>query len=216
MPTEVKICGLSSRATLEGAIEAGADFVGLVFYPPSPRHVDMTTAAKLAEAARGRAKIVALIVDAPEDTIKDIARRVKPDYFQAHGHEDAESVQAIEKNTGVRVIKAIKVEDAADVQLARIYREAAHMILFDAKAPQALANALPGGNGMSFDWSLLSRNRKPKRFMLSGGLSPANVAEAIEATGAPIVDVSSGVESSPGIKDLELVRRFIAAARESG
>jgi phosphoribosylanthranilate isomerase len=216
MPIEVKICGLSSRATLEGAIEAGADFIGLVFYAPSPRHVDITSAAKLAEAARGRAKIVALIVDAPEDAIKDIARRVKPDYFQAHGHEDAKSVEAIKKNTGVPVIKAIKVEDAPDVELARKYRDAAHMILFDAKAPQALASALPGGNGMSFDWSLLSPNRKPKRFMLSGGLTPANVAQAIEVTGAPIVDVSSGVESSPGIKDLELIRRFIAAARSSG
>jgi phosphoribosylanthranilate isomerase len=216
MPIEVKICGLSTRASIEGAIEAGADYVGLVFYPRSPRHVDIARAAELAEAARGRAKVVALIVDAPDDTIKDIVRRVQPDYFQAHGHEDAESVEAIEKNTGVPVIKAIKIEEARDVELARAYRDAAHMILFDAKAPQALANALPGGNGMSFDWSLLSRNRKPKRFILSGGLNPANVGQAIEATGAPIVDVSSGVESSPGIKDLELIRRFIAAARGKG
>jgi phosphoribosylanthranilate isomerase len=216
MPVEVKICGLSTLETLEGAIEAGADYVGLVFYPLSPRNVDVATAVRLAEAARGRAKIVALVVDASKDLIKDIASNVRPDYFQAHGHEDPERVEAITEATDVPVIKAIKVEDAPDIETARRFRDVADMILFDAKAPQTFANALPGGNGMAFDWSLLGKDRSPKRFMLSGGLNPDNVAEAIRVTGAPIVDVSSGVEIRPGIKDLSLIRKFIKAARTTG
>ena len=216
MPVEVKICGLSTLESLEGAIQAGADYVGLVFYPLSPRNVDIATAAQLAKAARGRAKIVALIVDASKDLISDIAGKVRPDYFQAHGHEDPKRVEAIIEATGVPVIKAIKVEDAPDLEIARRFRDVAAMILFDAKAPQSFVNALPGGNGMAFDWSLLGRDRSPKRFMLSGGLNLDNVAEAIRVTGAPIVDVSSGVEIGPGIKDLALIRNFIKAARLAG
>jgi phosphoribosylanthranilate isomerase len=215
MPIEIKICGLSTRATIQGAIAAGADYVGLVFYPLSPRNVDIETAVQLAEAARKRAKIVALIVDASNESIDEIAGKVKPDYFQAHGAESATTVQAITERTGIPVIKAIKVKEAPDIELARGFRDAADMILFDAKAPQAFANALPGGNGMAFDWTILSRSRAPKRFMLSGGLTPDNVAEAIRTTGAPIVDVSSGVEIAPGIKGLDLITRFIEAAREA-
>jgi phosphoribosylanthranilate isomerase len=215
MPVEVKICGIKTREALEGAIAAGADYIGLVFYPPSPRHVDMETAVQLAEAARGRAKIVALIVDEAANTIEAIAEKVKPDYFQAHGSEDAERVREIARTTGIPVIKAVKVRDVRDIETARFYRDAAHMILFDAKTPEALAGALPGGNGMAFDWSLLDRNRHRRAFMLSGGLNPGNVAQAIEATGAPIVDVSSGVEISPGIKGLSLIRSFIEAARRA-
>jgi phosphoribosylanthranilate isomerase len=216
MPVEVKICGLSTQEALEGAIGAGADYVGLVFYSPSPRHVDMETAVRLAGAARGRAKIVALIVDEALSTIEEIARKVKPDYFQAHGNEDAAQVEEIVRTTGIPVIKAVKVKDARDIELARDYRDVAQMILFDARAPAALTGALPGGNGMSFDWSLLDRKRHRRAFMLSGGLNPSNVAQAIDATGAPIVDVSSGVEISPGIKDLSLIAFFIAAARRAG
>jgi phosphoribosylanthranilate isomerase len=216
MLVEVKICGLSTEETLEGAIEAGADYVGLVFYTASPRNVDLARAAKLAQEARGRAKIVALIVDASDDLIGDIASKVRPDYFQAHGEEDPQKVLAITEATGIPVIKAIRVQDSRDIEMARGFREAADMILFDAKAPVAFAQALPGGNGMAFDWSLLDKNRAPKRFMLSGGLNAGNVAEAIKGTGAPIVDVSSGVEISPGIKDLTLIRSFIQAARTTG
>lgn len=216
MPVEVKICGLSTLESLEGAIEAGANYVGLVFYPPSPRNVDVATAALLAKAARGRAKIVALVVDASWELIRDIASNVRPDYFQAHGQEDRERVQAITEATGVRVIKAVKIEDAPDIEIARRFRDVAEMILFDAKAPQTFVNALPGGNGMAFDWSLLGKERAPKRFMLSGGLDPDNVAEAIRVTRAPIVDVSSGVEIGPGIKNLSLIRKFIEAVRATG
>jgi phosphoribosylanthranilate isomerase len=213
MPVEVKICGLSTAETLEGAITSGADFVGLVFFPASPRHVDLISGRDLAEQARGRAKVVALVVDASDQLIQNIADHVRPDYFQAHGHEDPERVRAISHITGIPVIKAIKVLDAPDVLLARDFREAADMILFDAKSPAEIANALPGGNGLAFDWSLLGSERAPRRFMLSGGLTPETVTEAIRATAAPIVDVSSGVESSPGIKDLGKIAAFITAAR---
>jgi phosphoribosylanthranilate isomerase len=213
MPVEVKICGLSTRETVEGAITAGADFVGLVFFPASPRHVEIISARDLAAQARGRAKVVALIVDASDQLIENIARHVKPDYFQAHGHEDQERVKAITHMTGIRVIKAIKVLDARDVAAAGDFRDAADMILFDAKSPADIADALPGGNGRAFDWSLLGSEGAFKRFMLSGGLTPETVARAIKLTAAPIVDVSSGVESSPGIKDLTRITAFIAAAR---
>jgi len=213
MPVEVKICGLSTPETVEGAIAAGADFIGLVFFPASPRHVDLISARELAAMARGRAKVVALIVDASDQLIQNIAQHVAPDYFQAHGHEDPERVAAIRHITGIPVIKAIKVLDAPDVAAAGEFRKAANMILFDAKSPTDIADALPGGNGRAFDWSLLGNEGARKRFMLSGGLTPETVTRAIKLTAAPIVDVSSGVESSPGIKDLGRIAAFIAAAR---
>jgi phosphoribosylanthranilate isomerase len=213
MPVEVKICGLSTPETVEGSIAAGADFIGLVFFPASPRHVDLISARELAEQARGRAKVVALTVDASDQLIQNIAHHVRPDYFQAHGNEDPERVRAISHITGIPVIKAIKVLDAPDVAAASAFREAADMILFDAKSPADIADALPGGNGRAFDWSLLGWEGAPVRFMLSGGLTPETVARAIRLTAAPIVDVSSGVESSPGIKDLGKIAAFIAAAR---
>jgi phosphoribosylanthranilate isomerase len=213
MPVEVKICGLSTTETVEGAVAAEADYIGLVFYPASPRHVSLDLATQLAERARGRAKIVALIVDASEEAVKDIARRVRPDYFQAHGREDARTIEAIRAATGVPVIKAVKVQDTPDLAQARMFESVAEMVLFDAKAPVGVVGALPGGNGMAFDWSLLAQRDSPKRFMLSGGLNPGNVAEAIRVSGAPVVDVSSGVESAPGAKDLGLIRAFINAAK---
>ena len=216
MPVEVKICGLSTAEAVETAVGAGARYIGLVFYAPSPRCVDIETARRLAERARGRAKIVALVVDADDACLARIASEVGPDYFQAHGREDPGRVAAMARSTGVPVIKAVKVDGAIDIDEAKSYRDAAAMMLFDAKAPAALAGALPGGNGIAFDWTLLSYAGVPRRFVLSGGLSPVNVAQAIEMTGAPIVDVSSGVESSPGVKDAGLIRKFIEAARAAG
>lgn len=216
MPVEVKICGLSTPGTMGAALDAGARYVGLVFYPPSPRNVDIETARLLAEKARGKAKVVALVVDADDGLLARIAAIVRPDYLQAHGREDAGRIAAIARATGVPVIKAIKVESPMDIEAAKSYRDAAAMMLFDAKAPAALAGALPGGNGIAFDWTLLSRDGTPRRFVLSGGLNSVNVRQAIEVTGAPIVDVSSGVESSPGVKDSGLIRKFIEAARAAG
>jgi len=214
MPAEVKICGLSTPETVDAAVAAGADFIGLVFFPKSPRNVSLEQAAALADRARGRAKIVALVVDADDALLRAIAETVRPDFIQAHGAETPERVEAIERLTGRPVIKAIRVKDEADIAAATGFSKAASLILYDAKAPETLGNALPGGNGHAFDWGLLEGERRPA-FMLAGGLNPENVAEAIRVTGAPIVDVSSGVESAPGIKDLGLIRKFIEAAKRA-
>ena len=209
---QVKICGLSTPVTLQVALDAGSDMVGLVFYERSPRNVSYEKAAALANQARGKARIVALVVDADDERLKSIAELVKPDYFQAHGSETPERVGEIQRLTNIPVIKAIKVKDAGDIESAKAFAEVAAMILYDAKAPETLIGALPGGNGLSFDWALLRGSKRPA-FMLSGGLTPENVAKAIAVTKAPIVDVSSGVESAPGQKDPDLIRKFIEVAK---
>lgn len=212
MPAEVKICGLSTPETVEAAIDAGADLIGLVFYPKSPRYVTIDQAAALAAQARGRAKTVALVVDAGDALLREIAARVAPDLIQVHGAESPERVAEISRLTGKPVIKAIRVREASDIAAAAAYSDVASLIMYDAKAPETLGNALPGGNGHAFDWGLLEGGKRPA-FMLAGGLTPANVAEAIRVTGAPIVDVSSGVETAPGVKDAGLIRKFIEAAK---
>jgi phosphoribosylanthranilate isomerase len=214
MPVDVKICGLSTEATLGVALEAGAAYVGLVFYPKSPRAVDLATAAKLARIAHGRAKIVALTVDPDDALIDEIASKVMPDLFQLHGRETPERVEAIRTRTGIPVMKAISVQTAKDAARALDYDRVADLILFDARPPEGRANALPGGNGVAFDWRALLGVRDTVRFMLSGGLTPENVAEAIRLTGATAVDVSSGVERAPGEKDPEKIRQFILAANK--
>jgi phosphoribosylanthranilate isomerase len=210
MRTQVKICGLSTPDTMEAALANGADYVGLVFFPPSPRFVTSAQAASLAAMAKNRAMTVALVVDAQDELLSDISGAVKPEFFQLHGSETPERVSAIRALTGRPVIKAIRVSGPEDVVNATAYLEVADLLLFDAKAPSTLKNALPGGNGIAFDWTLLEGKRG---FMLSGGLNPGNVAEAIRITGAPMVDVSSGVESAPGKKDTALIAKFIEAAR---
>jgi phosphoribosylanthranilate isomerase len=210
---DVKICGLSTLETVDVAIDAGADLVGLVFYPRSPRHVSVQQAKTLADHARGRARIVALIVDADDVALQDINKNVAPDLYQAHGSETPQRVLEINALTGKPVIKAIKVGDVADIAKAADFAGKANLILYDAKAPETLVNALPGGNGIAFDWNLLGGPSQTEGFILSGGLNLENVARAIRVTGAPIVDVSSGVESAPGKKDLSLIRKFIEAAK---
>ena len=212
MPAEVKICGLSTPETVDAAVEAGADMIGLVFFPKSPRNVSLEQAAALAARARGRARIVTLVVDAGDAMLKEIVARVDPDLIQAHGSETPERIAAIGRLTGKPVIKAIRVKDDADVAAAADFASVANLILYDAKAPETLGSGLPGGNGHAFDWALLEGGRRPA-FMLAGGLTPENVAEAIRVTGAPVVDVSSGVESAPGVKDIGLIRKFIEAAK---
>ncbi len=206
--TQVKICGLSTAETMQAALEAGADFVGLMFYPKSPRNISVEQAAKLADQARGRAKIVAVVVDADDALLKSIMDHARPNYIQVHGSETAQRVQEIKSKFKVGVIKVIKVKDAADVALTKDFRAVADLIMFDPKVPQ---EALPGGNGVAFDWNLLKGHAD--QFMLAGGLNPDNVARAIALTHAPIVDVSSGVESTPGQKDIGLIRKFIEAAK---
>jgi phosphoribosylanthranilate isomerase len=212
MPVKVKICGIKTPEALQVALAARADFVGFVFYPPSPRSLSPEVAAELAELARGRARIVALIVDADDAMIERIVATVEPDLLQLHGSETPERVAEIVRRWGRPAIKAIKVESAGDAERALDYTDVAQLILFDAKAPKDLAGALPGGNGLAFDWRLIAAVRDRVPFMLSGGLTPDNVATAIAATGATIVDVSSGVETAPGVKSPDLIRQFIAAA----
>ena len=197
MNAKVKICGLRTPEALEAALDAGADYFGLVFYGPSPRNVDHETAHELAEAGRGRARSVALLVNPDDDAVRRVVDEVDPDIIQLHGNESPERVAQIKQIAQKPVMKAITVGSADDVAQARVYDGAADIILYDAKAPDDLADALPGGNGVPFDWKALRDVKGRGSFMLSGGLNPDNVASAIAATGAAIVDVSSGVESAP-------------------
>jgi phosphoribosylanthranilate isomerase len=211
----VKICGLRTLETLEAAISAGASHFGMVFFPASPRHIALDDAARLSHAARGRIVSVALVVNAADSEIERIVNAANPDMMQLHGAETPERASQIRKSFGKSVIKAISVGKPGDAERAFAYREAADLILFDAKPLKDGKNVLPGGNGLSFDWRLLApiRNRMP--FMLSGGLNPGNVAEAVRLTSAPIVDVSSGVETAPGEKDSGLIRQFVSAAKDA-
>jgi len=206
---KVKICGVRTPAILDAAASAGADYIGLVFFTKSPRNLSLEEASRLADAARGRIGTVAVLVD-PDDVLIDaVAKEVRPDVLQLHGSETPSRVAAIKARTTLLVIKAIPVAEAADVSAASAYAGIADQILFDAKAsPDAV---LPGGNGVAFDWSALAAALSP--FALSGGLDAGNVAEAIRVTGAELVDVSSGVETAPGVKDEKRIKQFIEAAR---
>ena len=214
MTVEVKICGLNSDAGLAAALDAGADFVGFVFYPPSPRSLSPQEAGRLAQQVAGRARIVALFVDPSDDLIGDVIAAIKPDILQLHGKETPQRVAEIKARWGLPVMKAVSIETAADAEAALAYAGVVDLFLFDAKPPRDRANALPGGNGVTFDWRALVGVKDKVRYMLSGGLNPDNVGEAIRLTGATIVDVSSGVEVRPGQKDPDLIRRFLAAAKQ--
>jgi phosphoribosylanthranilate isomerase len=209
--TKVKICGLKTEAALAAALEGGADYVGLVFFPPSPRNLSPEAARPLAAVARGRAKIVALMVDPDDALIEAVVAAVDPDVLQLHGEESPGRVGEVRRRWAKPVMKAIKVETAQDAAAALAYRGIADLILFDARAPKG--SPLPGGNGLPFDWRALAEVKDKFAYMLSGGLTPDNVSEAIRVTGAGIVDVSSGVEARPGAKDPVLIRRFLLAAK---
>ena len=206
--TKVKICGLSTPETMAAALEAGADFVGLMFFARSPRHVSLAAAAGLADMARGKARTVAVTVDADDELLSDIARVVRPGLIQCHGAETPERLAAITRRFGIEAYKVLRVATVEHVAIAKDF-DPLPFIMFDTMPRKD--SILPGGNGLAFDWTILKRAAHP--FMLAGGLNPGNVAEAIRVTGADIVDVSSGVESSPGVKDLGLIRKFIEAAK---
>ena len=208
MTVKVKICGLTTEASLDVALASGADMIGIVFFPPSPRNVTASLAGRLAARARGRAKIVALMVDPSDAAVESAIAAAAPDLLQLHGAETPERVAEIRRRWGP-VIKAVAVATSDDVAGALAYGSAADIILFDARAPAD--SSRPGGNGAAFDWRTLIG--AGASFALSGGLTPDNVAEAIRVTGAAIVDVSSGVERRPGVKDHDLIRRFIHAAK---
>jgi phosphoribosylanthranilate isomerase len=207
----VKICGLSTPEALDVALEEGADMVGFVFFPPSPRHIGLEAAKLLAARVGSRALKVALTVDATNDTLRDIVGALKPDILQLHGREAPERVGAIRSRFGVPVMKALPIAVRADLSPVRLYANFADRMLFDARAPRDATR--PGGLGKSFDWRLLENLNLGVPFMLSGGLDAGNVAEALRITRAPGVDVSSGVERQPGEKDADKIRAFIRAAR---
>jgi phosphoribosylanthranilate isomerase len=207
----VKICGLSTRETLDVALDQAADMVGFVFFPPSPRHLKLEAARGLGEAVKGRAAKVALTVDADDATLAGIVEALQPDLLQLHGRETAARVRDIKQKFGLPVMKALPVETAADLAALPAYREVADRILFDARPPRGATR--PGGLGAVFDWHLLEKLDLASPFMVSGGLHVGNVAEAIRVTRAGGVDVSSGVECAPGVKDGEMIRAFIRAAR---
>jgi phosphoribosylanthranilate isomerase len=212
----IKICGLSTPDTMAAALDAGADMVGLVFHRKSPRSVSLEAAAVLADQARGRALVVALTVDPSDEGLDAIMQRVKPDMLQLHGRETPERCRDIVARTGRDIIKAIGVSAVGDLAPIGSYARPAAHILLDAKPPKDAA--YPGGHGRPFDWKILKALEARQPFLLSGGLAPDTVADAIRTiTGFGLsltgVDVSSGVETAPGVKDAEKIKDFIARAR---
>lgn len=213
MTVEIKICGITDAASLAVAAESGADLIGLVFFPPSPRSLVPEQAAAIVRDAPAHVKKVGLFVDADDALIDAVLAKVPLDLLQLHGSEPAARVAALAARTGLRVIKAVKLGQRADLAAAVPYIGVADRILFDAVAPKGATR--PGGNALAFDWEILSHDAPQCAWMLSGGLTPENVTEAIRVTHATCVDVSSGVEDRPGVKNPGKIRAFIAAARNA-
>jgi phosphoribosylanthranilate isomerase len=211
MPLLVKICGLSTRETLEVALDEGADMVGFVFFAPSPRHLSLERARELGRQVRSRALKVALTVNSDDAALENIIDALQPDILQLHGHETVARLREIKQRFGMPVMKAVAVESSADLALLPGYAATADRILFDARPPRGATR--PGGLGAVFDWHILENVDVKLPFMVSGGLKADNVADALRITHATGVDVSSGVERSAGMKDPELIEKFIRAAR---
>jgi phosphoribosylanthranilate isomerase len=213
MPIQIKICGINSVESADAATRAGADYVGLVFHPRSPRALKSEQARALSGHLRGHVRIVALLADADDAAIAAAMTDARPDFLQLHGRESVERVADIRGRTGAQIIKVISVADADDISAAARYGDVADMLMFDTKAP---ANATrEGGHGVAFDWQLLRGRSFSRPWFLAGGLNAENVARAIAVSGAPGVDVSSGVETAPGVKSPDLIRTFIDNARKA-
>jgi len=208
----IKICGLTTPDALDAAIKARADYAGFVFFPPSPRHLVLGDAAALSARAEGRISRVGLFVDADDAMIAEAVTAARLDVLQLHGKETPERAAQLKARFGLPVWKALSIATKADVARAAAYAQAADLILFDAKTPKG---TLPGGMGLAFDWSLVAGWKGASAWGLAGGLDPANVAEAVRLTGAPLVDTSSGVESAPGVKDAGRIAAFCAAVRSA-
>ncbi|WP_439507505.1 phosphoribosylanthranilate isomerase [Yoonia sp.] len=211
LPTRVKICGLRDAAMLDAAVQAGAAYVGLVFFEKSPRNVTLAQAAALAAMVPAGVAKVALVVDADDAQLDALLAQVPVDILQLHGAETPARVTEVKARYGLPVMKAVGVAGPDDLAALDAYAQVADQLLVDAKPPKGAD--LPGGNGLSFDWRLIAGRRWPVPWMLAGGLTPANVAQAVALTGAGQVDVSSGVESAPGVKDAALIAAFCAALR---
>jgi phosphoribosylanthranilate isomerase len=213
MSVEVKICGVNSPAALGAAVAGGADCVGFNFYPPSPRYVTPGAARELAAAAPESLTKVGVVVDLDDAALAAILKHAPLDMLQLHGHESPQRVTEIRTRFALPVMKAVKIARADDVAGARAYCAVAERLLFDAKPPKDMAGALPGGNALTLDWQLLAGTAWPIPWMLSGGLDADNVAEALRVSGARAVDVSSGVEDKPGVKNPDKIRAVLTAAK---
>lgn len=211
MAFDIKICGLKTDEALAAALDGGASHVGFIFFAKSPRNIAPVDAGRLREAAKGRAKAVAVTVDASDEFHDEIVAAMAPDMIQLHGKETPERVAEVKARYGLPVMKAFSIREAADFEAMAPYIGVADRMLFDAKPPAG--SELPGGNGVSFDWRLLAGLDASVDYMLSGGLNAANIGDAIKLANPPGIDISSGVESAPGVKDAALIECFFKAVR---
>lgn len=213
MALDIKICGLKTPEAVAAALDGGAAHIGFIFFPKSPRHITPDAAARLRAAATGRAVAVAVTVDADDEALDEIVKTVRPDMLQLHGGETPERVRFLKERYNLPVMKAFSIREAGDLEAIAPYRGIADRFLFDAKPPKG--SELPGGNGISFDWNLLAALDADIDYMLSGGLNADNIAEALLKTGAPGIDISSGVECAPGEKDVRLIENFFQAVADA-
>jgi phosphoribosylanthranilate isomerase len=211
MKLDIKICGLKTPEAVDHAVALGATHVGFIFFGKSPRHIEPSDAGTLADRVRGRAKIVSVSVDADNDELDEIMAMIRPDILQLHGRESPDRVLTVKAVTGLPVWKALSISEASDLERIDDYDGIANRFLFDAKPPKN--SELPGGNGVSFDWTLLGGLSERVDYMLSGGLNKDNIGEALRIARPLGIDTSSGVESSPGVKDLKIMDEFFAAVR---
>jgi phosphoribosylanthranilate isomerase len=211
MSLDIKICGLKTAAALAAALAGGASHVGFIFFPKSPRNIEPDEAGRLREAALGKAIAVAVTVDADDQALDRIVAAMQPDMLQLHGTESPERVAAVKGRYRLPVMKALSVRNAADLGAVASYRRGADRLMFDAKPPAG--SQLPGGNGVSFDWRLLVGLDADVDYMLSGGLNAANIGEALRLANPSGIDISSGVESAPGVKEPALIEAFFRAVR---
>ena len=214
MPVPAKICGLSTPEAVRGAVEGGAAYVGFVFFAPSPRDISPARAAELAVLARSAGvRIAAVTVDASDLQLEQITSALRPDLIQLHGGETPERARAVRRLAGAKVVKALRVSEPADLDAATAFEGSVDHLMFDARPPKDAL--LPGGNGAAFDWLILQGRRFAQPWFLAGGLDAGNVVEAVRASGAPMVDVSSGVETASGVKDPALIKAFLEAVRRA-
>jgi phosphoribosylanthranilate isomerase len=214
MKKNAKICGLSTNETVEAALDAGASYVGFVFFPKSPRNIEPTASGALTKIVGNRAAKVGVFVNPDDLLLTEVLKVSDLDYIQLHGNEPVERAQYIAKRFNKKIIKAISIASLGDIARAREYEKTVDMLLFDAKPPSSLKDALPGGNGIEFDWQLLAGKKWQVPWLLSGGLDATNVKQAIQISGANLVDVSSGIEDAPGIKNKSKINAFMEAIQE--
>lgn len=213
MSVSAKICGVTTSEAVRAALDGGAAYLGFMFFAASPRNIAIEAAARLAEPVRERAKVVAVTVDPSDAELDRIALGLRPDFLQLHGKETPARVREAAVRTGAGVIKVLPVSESADLDRASDYESVADHLMFEGRPPKDATR--PGGTGSAFDWTLLAGRRFQRPWFLAGGLDPWNLAEAVQRSGAPIVDVSSGVERGPGLKDPALITAFLDAARKA-